>query len=310
MSKFSLLYVASNKSLLLAAERNDFMQVEELLFQGADVDTRCSLQMTPLILAAMENVDESHYQTVKILLNYGADVNARGDKGQTAFYFIVKNGNRKMVELFLNFEASFDVFKDSGYNILFLAAAYNKNVEVLQLLIDLRFDVNYLSTDFYSGMTLLHLAAMNNNSESKGETAEMLLKNGVSINALDTKGNTAVSYLVRKCNLETLQLFLSFKPDINLLNKNGESILFSAAAYNKNVEVLQKVIDLGLDLNHRNNSGQTPLHLVCGVQKNFSTKTIKCLLKNGANANAVDYSGRTPFYIGVAKFTGEVKIEK
>jgi ankyrin repeat protein len=59
------------------AEAGDLAKVRQLLEQGADVNTRDELQLTPLHWAAIYGKTE----VAKLLIEKGADVNAR-DKNQ------------------------------------------------------------------------------------------------------------------------------------------------------------------------------------------------------------------------------------
>lgn len=60
-----------------AARDNNLVLVNELLAQGANVNETNDVLRTPLHVAAMSNVDESHFQVIKTLLSKKAVVDAQ-----------------------------------------------------------------------------------------------------------------------------------------------------------------------------------------------------------------------------------------
>ena len=69
--------------------------IEYLLSTGADLALTAPNGATPLMLAVLENTGA----TVKLLLGYGFDVNARNDKGETALTWAKKRGFREIEQL-------------------------------------------------------------------------------------------------------------------------------------------------------------------------------------------------------------------
>lgn len=251
-------------------------------------------------------MDESHFEVAEILLKNEAKIDAGDVRGKTPFYYLLKNGNMKIIKLFLSYYASVKAEIEGDVDLLLETVKSNKNPDVIQLLIDNGSTVNivwgdkndedvagpmyfgrYLENCFkqsWKGKTPLHLAMIN---DDNSKVAEVLIKNGASLNIKDEFGQTPLHYLVMNSSAETIKLCLTFNFDVNVVNKEEENLLFSAANSNKNVEVLQLLIDLGLDVNHRNRSGQTALNRVF-ASENKKIEKIKCLLKNGANISTTD----------------------
>lgn len=175
-----------------------------------------------------------------------------------------------MSEFFIN-----DTDKNNKCIELHFAAAQNDLLQIENLLFQ-RANVNAEDVD---GKTPLHYVAIKNVGKSHLKVAETLLKSGANSNARSNNGKTPLHHLVKKGDLEIVQLFFKFKANLHILDNMGESILFQAACFNKNVEVVQLLIDLGSAVDHRCNGGRTPLHWSCSTALlNGNIEVTKCLL--------------------------------
>lgn len=85
-----------NKPMINAAKGGNAEKVKLLLEKGADVDAKDNSGNTALIYAAVNG----HIETVKILVEKGADVNAEDKDGLTALFWAYKKGYPD-IELFL-----------------------------------------------------------------------------------------------------------------------------------------------------------------------------------------------------------------
>jgi hypothetical protein len=77
-------------------------------------------------------------------------------------------------------------------------------------------------------------------------------------------------------------------------DKDGDSALALAAAYNHNPEVVSVLLKAGADVDAQDKSGSTALMLA--VEEGNSPEIIVALLKAGANAKVKDMDGHTALY--------------
>ena len=134
-------------------EKGDVQEVRKCLQQGADVNTR-GFGHTPLIYAIRGWNREEYKQIVKLLLEYGADVNLSDWVGNTPLLATIFGGG--------------------GYEALKLLLEYGVDVES-----------NGQAVTKY---TPLMCAARN----GKSKVVKLLLENGVDIEAKDFEGKTAL----------------------------------------------------------------------------------------------------------------------
>ena len=84
--------------LHIAAENGHRDMAELLLNNGADVNAKANNYTRPLHIAA----ENGHRDMAELLLNNGADVNAKANGDNTPLHFVVKKANRDMAEYFNN----------------------------------------------------------------------------------------------------------------------------------------------------------------------------------------------------------------
>ncbi len=126
--------------------------------------------------------DANRLDVVSLLLEKGANVNAPGDKGQTALMAAASGGSSKdaLVKILLDKGADVNVKNKSGQTALVLAAEQGR-VQAAQLLVEKGANVN-VKAEY--GVTPLHLAAY----KGSVEMVELLLARGADPNASTDKG--------------------------------------------------------------------------------------------------------------------------
>ena len=91
-------YMHGHTALMRAALDGNTETIKELIDQGADVNRRDDTGRTALMFAVVN----SHYETVKVLLKFGADVQAKSDEGGTALMGAALAGDLNTVQVLLD----------------------------------------------------------------------------------------------------------------------------------------------------------------------------------------------------------------
>jgi ankyrin repeat protein len=167
-------------ALLLAARAGDAASVKLLLGKGADGNARAgsgygrilfgasslafnrenrpAVGPTPLMMAAVGG----DLETVRVLLDHGADARAKSPFGYSTLHLAADRGNPELVRLLLEHGADVNGIDYEGHTPLILAAAAERvNPDVVRLLLERGADPRVKGKD---GLTALDWAA------KKGET--------------------------------------------------------------------------------------------------------------------------------------------
>ena len=156
----------------VAALAGRHFQLAQVLYRnGSSVDPRCRDGFSPLQSAAIYGDD---LEMVRVLLDYGVDVNAQNDRGYTALLY-----------------ASYTPFNSD-------------DPEVLGLLLDHHADLNVKTND---GLTPLHLA-LGTRSIKK---ARLLVERGASVEVQDKDGRTPLDVASEEHRDEIIALLLEHR---------------------------------------------------------------------------------------------------
>lgn len=246
-----------------------FQVVQFLLENGANPNSTCLDNNTPLIMTAVNDSNDS-FETMKLLIENGADVMIANQIGAIASHAAM------MVD--------------------------PKNaIKKLELLLENGASIN--DTDA-TQRTLLHYAVLGSKeNENKLELVKYLVKNNVNIKALTSNKNlSALHYALHlKCDdaTEVVKFLLDQKDiDINALS-NNTGLLNFACLNNSNkqlLDIIDLLIEKKLNINTINKYGENLLHYACTFPT-FNTKPlIEKLIELGQNISKLDINGNTPLY--------------
>ena len=271
-----------------AALANARETAEVLLQNGADINAKDDEGDTSLHFAALANARE----TAEVLLQNGADANAQAKDGTTPLHFAALANACKIAEVLLKSEADINAKAEGGVTPLHYAASANA-CEIAEVLLKSGADIN---TKAENGKTPLHFAA----SENARQTAEVLLQNGADINAKATLHTSISPY------------YTTFLDKMEVEDDEREledSTPLHAAALADARQTAEVLLQNGADINAKAKNGTTPLHDAALAD---ARETAEVLFQNGADINAQAENGTTPLHDAAwtnARETAEVLLQ-
>ena len=178
----------------LMASFHDITITELLIEKGADIEARNVDGINALVYAVSLNDEEM----VKFLLEKGADANTVCEIENEHIYMpptplmnAVYNGNTNIINMLLENGADINYTTDEMTPLIY--AAYKGNTNIINTLLENGVDINY--TNYY-GMTALMYAA----SYNQFEAVKILLENNADTSITDEDGRTALDMAKSKDN--------------------------------------------------------------------------------------------------------------
>ncbi len=191
-----------------AAHMGDTSTLEKLLDGGADPN-KPEYGFTPL----QEAVISGSARDVKLLLDHGADVNARDESGKTALMMSSISGTDKdakdKVKLLIASGAGVNAADTNGNIALSSAMENSGSLEIADILVASGADVNAADS---KGHSLLLNAIM---SDVSPKYIEYLLTKGANPNLKDKDGVTPVSSAIISPRPEYVRLLVKHGADVN-----------------------------------------------------------------------------------------------
>lgn len=253
-----------------------------LLGAGADVDAWAKgfyidwgWGWTPLHLAAKSNPDP---EVARVLVEAGADLQAPGEEsyfhGNTPLHYAGDNANPDVAAALLSAGADVGALSATGRTPLHEAAANASSPATIELLVAAGADVNTLDSRGYAP---LHSAAYYN---PRPEIATALIAAGADVNARDPHGYVPPG---RAANHRT--------PLLMALYRGGWSMGGQPMPTGRSVPVVEVLVRAGAKVEQADESGLTALHMAAI----WTPDAFPLLLRLGADPNALDANGKTPW---------------
>lgn len=263
--------------------------VRSLLVHGADPDSICGGGRTAMhVLTAFPShiINVTFLAIFRLLHDYGADVNAKDEFGDTTLHLLAK---RSVVSPFA-----------LGY----------ANVHFFELLMIHGANMNAQNN---VGKTPLHvLATVWTELAFFKAILQLSLQHGVNVDAQNEDGDTPLHTLIKQavhirvsgtaCEA-IIQLLLQHGANVNTRNSTGDTPLHTLVTeiHDGCQTIVQLLIEHGVNVDAQNCTGDTPLHVVGKVGLKhwplWTVPILQSLIDNGAELGIQNIAGDTPLVI-------------
>jgi ankyrin repeat protein len=210
---------------------------------------------------------------VELLVDKGADFNARSDRGGTPLYGAAAGGHEELVDWLIG--------KGADLDAALFCAVWPGDLDAAKLLVDKGASVNARDDQ---GRTPLHQAA----SYGHKEVAELLIDRGADVNAKDNHGGTPAYTAVSVAFLFSQQQIVDM---VQFLLARGAEEDIHLAAFSRDLETMKRLLQEGIDVDKKitaqigagRSNVLTPLCMAAiGGQKHV----VEFLIAQGADVNA------------------------
>ena len=271
--------------------------VSALIGFGVDPNTKNDHGETLLYraLCVLDAARPNSITIIKLLLDKGANANARCSDNCTPLHIAAENGSEAVAQLLLENGAVANARCRNNYTPLHMAALKGSKA-VARLLLEKGADANARCSD---NCTPLHIAA-ENGSEA---VAQLLLENGADANARYWNKNTPLHIAALKGSEAVARLLLGNGADANAGGRNNKTPLHIAAE-NGSKAVARLLLENGADVNAKCCGNETPLQIaLSGRSEDPKDDDIHLCIEgyyeDDTYQHIEDYEDNTPLPIGV-----------
>ncbi|XP_044598811.1 serine/threonine-protein phosphatase 6 regulatory ankyrin repeat subunit B-like [Cotesia glomerata] len=296
----------NNKTLLSqAVEFGDFKVVEQILKFHPDITNEENIIS---LKNAVQSFNEESQMIVEALLDYGFKIDVNDPDKFELVRISVEKGLTRIVNDFL--QAGFDVNQVDSSSLLYQSCTFlhiavrNKQCEMIKLLLN-----NNAITDIEDSFGYTPMSYAIESGEL--DIIKVMLEH-ITLN-YESKRELLFS-VVKKSNIQIIELILQFVIDVNIADQNGRTALhvidLMHSGSDKSLddrlsrrEIVNFLISKGGNVNARTKKNDTVLDYAILYQNPY---VLEELLMQNANTNYLNYYGDTP--LGLAAIKGNSKI--
>ncbi len=326
----------ATEELVKAVEKGDLEGVKSALNKGADINVKVCLGWPLFVYAADRKYDVygKNIEIAKYLIEQGANVNEKTEKGMTCLMFMANWGNFELVKSLVEKGAKINE-KIDGRATALNYAAQNGNFDIVSYLVEKGAKIEKDNM----GRTLLMDAVggagfAQEGSSSRLKIIEYLIEKGVDLNEKNSDGWSALTYAALEGASNIAKYLIEHGAKINEKDNEGRTPLMIAASQG-HLNVVKCLVEAGANLDEKNNEGKTALDIAKGFEKlliadylaNFSKDkrvsidvnkllleaiqrgdidTVKSALNRGAEVNRIDEGGAAPLLYAVILSKSEI----
>ena len=217
---------------------------------GADLWQQCidRQRMGTLLVACWTG----HVDTVRLVLNEGAEVDRANQNGVTPLHIACQKGHVAVARLLLDEGAEVDRAAKDGVTPLFIACAEG-HVDVVRLLLAKGADVNRAAKD---GATPLYAACF----KGHVDVAQLLLDKGAEVDRAKEGGWTPLYAACQNSHVDIARLLLDNGAEVDRAKEGGWTPLLVACGKG-HVAVARLCLERGAEVDRALEDGKTPLDI-------------------------------------------------
>jgi len=191
LSLLTISILANEKltQLMLASKIGNLNAVQKLVNDNkTNLDTQTKSGKTALMIA----LNNSQKHIAKYLIQSGANIHLKNQKGLSALMYAIHRGyENDLLRLLINYEANLNDSNNDGVSPLILAIKNGFKSKNIEYMIDQGADINHRTKD---GITPILMAAKLGYAE---EIIRLLMHNGVNLNARTPNGWTPLMLIIK-----------------------------------------------------------------------------------------------------------------
>jgi len=269
------------EEFMAAAEEGNIKEIQRLIGEGIDIDSKDEDGFTAIHWAAQEGFEE----VTKILIQKGADINSQDEEGSPPLEVACLYNHFGIVKLLFNHNVDITINND-GYTALH-AAATASNPKMIEFLLDAGFDVNARDNNG-TDWAPLHWAA----EEGYAKAVKLLVKRGADIYSRNLEGFTPLHLVSRNGYLDLVEFFViecNFQ-NLDVPLPDGTTPLH-LACMNQNKEVVELLVQKGANVHLSDKENKNSLHYAA---KSAYSELIEFILAQGVDVLQKDIHGKSP----------------
>jgi len=284
------LFADDFQSFCEAAKKGDIEKLTALFDAGICsilIDARDIQGKTPFFYAVRSN----RVETVKFLIEKGANINVQDSGGMTPLHVAVNGNSSNIIGILIKAGAKLELKNNASNTPLALAEKLGGRPKVERLLkkaiLDAarktraQIDINASSTK------QLHFAVESGDIE----TVKDWIGRGADVNTKARLGGTPLHIAADKGYPEIVAVLIEAGADVNAKDDDGETPLHRAVL--KDSKSMSLLIKAGANVDARENESDSPLHYAAQVN---AIANIAALIDAGATIDFVGDYGWTPIF--------------
>ncbi|KAE8144895.1 ankyrin repeat-containing domain protein [Aspergillus avenaceus] len=272
--------------LMFAAANGHAAVCQLLLERGANPNH--PLIKPPILIKLLRPDGKTNVDVMKLLLQYGARVNATDDSGSTAMFIAVTLNQFPTVECLLSCGADPNV---PTINECSLFSAINLEGDLYKLLVERGADIKIPNQ---KGTTPLILAA----GLGRADVVEFLLQHKFPLDAQDATGHTALLLATLRRHAKIVRMLIEAGADAKIQAIRGLGAVHLAT----DSDTLRSLLEYRkrIDIDQRDISGATALMRAL-QNPHPPLEIVDILVKAGADLNMQDLTGDTALCVAAAR---------